>query len=181
MGRRLRHAIACTGLILAGALAAGQAAQAVTCCYTLRLGRTAPQPLWVGISEPPIHRIGIPVGLQPSVGPGGNATWLTSPADTPGTRSYRFINRATQKCMDIVGPSNRNGTQVHQWDCHNGASQAWKLIRPPVGRGIGYQVINVYAHKCLDVTGFRNSPYTILQVYSCTEVWNQDFVLDRVR
>jgi len=173
-GRGWTRATAFAGLVLVAALAAAQSAQA-TCCYTLRLAKTVPQPLWVGINTP---TLGAPVALLPSVPASGEADWELFPADTEGVRAYHFRNRRSLKCMDIKGPSQDNGTPVHEWSCHSGDSQAWKFVRPPIGRGIGYQVINVYANKCLDVTGFRNKPDTLLQIWSCSEAWNQDFVLD---
>jgi hypothetical protein len=174
--RGARRVAALAGLGVIAALGAPQPADA-TCCYTLRLGRTVPQPLWVGIDAP---LLGSPVTLLPSIPSSGEAEWEMFPADTEGVRAYHFRNTRSLKCMDIKGPSQNNGTPVHQWNCHSGDSQAWKLIRPPIGRGIGYQVINVYANKCLDVTGFRNRPDTLLQIWSCSEAWNQDFVLNRV-
>lgn len=165
------------GLTLVAALAAVESAQAVGCCYTIRLGRTDPQALWVGVAGPFAFQLGQPVELVPEVANG--SAWEMFPADVEGGPAYHFRNRLSLKCLDIRGPSEDNGTPVHQWNCHSGPSQAWKLIRPPVGRGIGYQFINVHANKCLDVTRFANRPFALLQVWSCSEAWNQDFVLGR--
>lgn len=177
--RGTRRMAALVLVTLIAALAAAESAQAVTCCVTLRLQRTSPPPLWVGADTPWL--LGAPVSLVPSPPATGNAEWSQSPADTAGGPAYHFINRRSNRCLDIKGPSENNGTPVHLWNCHSGASQAWRLVRTsiPIGRLPPYQLVNVYANKCLDVTAFRYRPGTLLQIWSCSGALNQAFVLER--
>lgn len=174
----MRHSRPVAAVVLSalmGAVAPAQAAER----YTIKLRRTTPAPLWVGIASP-TQIPGQHVWLKGAIGPQGTERWWLSPQPSSVGLAYQVMNVYSARCMDIEGPSRANGTAVHQWTCHSGDSQKWRLVRAPPGRQFGHQIINVYAGKCLDVPGFRNQPNTALQIWSCSLAWNQDFVVDRV-
>ena len=95
---------------------------------------------------------------------------------------YTFMNRHSGKCLDISGPSQDNGTPVHQWNCHGGRSQVW---RTPIAFKMGdveeRRIVNAYSNKCLDVPNWRVNDGAWLQVWSChISNWNQKWVFHRV-
>lgn len=90
----------------------------------------------------------------------------------------KFVNRDSNRCLDVRGPSSANGTRVHQWTCHAGDSQLWTFTRT--------QIVNKYATdasrvpKCLDVTNFDARVDDVrlpLQIWACSSGWNQQFRL----
>ena len=42
-------------------------------------------------------------------------------------RFYKFRNRYSGRCIDVSGVSNATGANIHQWQCHNGNNQKWKV------------------------------------------------------
>ena len=40
---------------------------------------------------------------------------------------YRLIAAHSGKCFDVSGKSRNTGAKIHQWDCHNGGNQKWRL------------------------------------------------------
>jgi glucosylceramidase len=98
----------------------------------------------------------------------------------PHGNYYAFINQYSGQCMDIDGPSKSNGAAVHQWPCYYGDNQLWSLSSWAVLGSNGSVIlepviINKYSGKCLDVTGFNASAGALLQQWSCSGDWNQQF------
>ncbi len=57
--------------------------------------------------------------------------------------------------MDISGASKNRGGKVHQWDCHNGGNQKWKIV-PRGGEWNSFVV--QHSNKCLDLAqGKKNN------------------------
>jgi hypothetical protein len=51
--------------------------------------------------------------------------WALAPlaADT-----YFIVNAATGKCLDVDQVSKDDGAAIHEWDCHRGPNQQWKIV-----------------------------------------------------
>jgi hypothetical protein len=101
------------------------------------------------------------------------AGWIAVPEGA----GYKLINRFSQKCLDIRGPSDENGTVVHQWNCFDTRSQIWRL--PIFRRGAveTRHIVNDYADKCLDVPNWHVEDGQIIQIWSCNGAnWNQEWV-----
>jgi hypothetical protein len=118
---------------IAVALAAPAPAHAVT-DYFLRTGRHKPKPIWVSLQVPSTAlawRVFLvdDAGRKRSPAHASAATWRF--VEVAG--GYAVINGYSNKCLDIRGPSEANGTPVHQWDCHGGPSQVWRLRPKPLG------------------------------------------------
>ncbi|MFF2045371.1 ricin-type beta-trefoil lectin domain protein [Kitasatospora sp. NPDC058170] len=68
------------------------------------------------------------------------------------------ISGYANKCVDVRGGSNANGTPVQIWDCLGNSSQAWKIGADGTLRALG---------KCLDVKGGGTGNATVVQTYDC--------------
>ncbi|MFI9326457.1 ricin-type beta-trefoil lectin domain protein [Kitasatospora sp. NPDC052868] len=68
------------------------------------------------------------------------------------------ISGYANKCVDVRGGSNANGTPVQIWDCLGNTSQAWKIGADGTLRALG---------KCLDVKGGGTGNATVVQTYDC--------------
>jgi hypothetical protein len=99
-------------------------------------------------------------------------------------RVYQLVNNFSGMCMDVADGT-ANGGRVYQRGClqhHPGDSdhpanrQLWKATRNYRGQ---HQLINVPGGKCLDIPGFQAVPGQRMQVWSCSEAWNQAFHLYR--
>lgn len=83
---------------------------------------------------------------------------------------------APNKCLDVSGVSSSNGAAVHQWDCHNGNNQRWRLQ----SSGSNYQLVAHHSGKCLDVSGVSTANGAALNQWDCHGGTNQQFRLVRV-
>jgi Ricin-type beta-trefoil lectin domain-like len=61
-----------------------------------------------------------------------------------------IVSRASNKCLDVEGGSNRNEANVQQWSCSGGSNQLWDVI--DLGRG-EYSIVNQRSNKALTVAG----------------------------
>lgn len=59
-----------------------------------------------------------------------------------------IVSRASNKCLDVEGGSNRNEANVQQWGCSGGSNQLWDVI--DLGRG-EYSIVNQRSNKALTV------------------------------
>lgn len=46
-----------------------------------------------------------------------------------GQGFYRIVNVASGKCLDVERKSDRDGANIHQWECNNDRSQEWRLTQ----------------------------------------------------
>jgi hypothetical protein len=67
---------------------------------------------------------------------------------------------SVQKCLDVQGGANVDGTPVIITDCTGSVSQKWTFS--------GGQVKIASWNKCLDVTGGSTTPGTKLQIWDCS-------------
>ncbi|CAM3205059.1 glycosyl hydrolase [Corallococcus sp. ZKHCc1 1396] len=85
---------------------------------------------------------------------------------------YRMVNKATGKCLDLVGPSAADGAGLHQWTCHTGASQQWALVATDSGYS---RLVSRYSGKVLDVEGVSAADGARAQQWSWAGGANQQF------
>ncbi|WIG96463.1 RICIN domain-containing protein [Myxococcus sp. SDU36] len=86
--------------------------------------------------------------------------------------AYRLVNKHTGKCVDIAGPGTADGTAIHQWACHGGASQQWTM--EPTDNGY-VRFVSRYSGKVLDVTGASTADGALAQQWSWAGGANQQF------
>ena len=55
-----------------------------------------------------------------------NQRWRIDPT---GQGFYRIVNVASGKCLDVERKSDRDGANIHQWECNNDRTQEWRLSR----------------------------------------------------
>ncbi|MHA7632193.1 RICIN domain-containing protein [Corallococcus sp. M7] len=85
---------------------------------------------------------------------------------------YRLVNKATGKCVDIVGPSSADGTGLHQWTCHTGSSQQWSLVATDSGYS---RLVSRYSGKAVDVADASQADGARVQQWSWAGGANQQF------
>lgn len=175
--RRARRRFAVVALATAGLLSAPSVAQAVSYWYISPYHRDpAGNLVWLGLNDPNYivgGRIFLISGAKLRASP-SIAGWAAVPMEGGG---YKLMNRFSDKCLDIMGPSDENGTPVHQWNCFNTRSQIWRV--PIFRRGVveTRHIVNDYAGKCLDVPNWHVEDGQIIQIWSCNGAnWNQEWV-----
>ncbi len=96
---------------------------------------------------------------------------------------YALARVLTPRCLDLVGPSSANGTQVHLWDCYETDSQLWKQVADGFDGIFGqrtYRFINKFAtsqrglNVCLDVAGWGTNNGAKIQIWECTSTNNKN-------
>ncbi len=75
--------------------------------------------------------------------------------------------RGSNRCLDVPGASQENGTHLQIYDCWGGANQQWTLTDD--------HQLTVYGNKCLDVPGHATAPGTRVQIWSCSGGANQQW------
>ncbi|KFE64263.1 RICIN domain-containing protein [Hyalangium minutum] len=86
--------------------------------------------------------------------------------------TYRLVNKATNRCVDIAGPSTADGAAIHQWACHTSASQQWHLV--PTDSGY-YRLVSRYSGKGLDIASQSTADGATLQQWTSFGGYNQQF------
>jgi aryl-phospho-beta-D-glucosidase BglC (GH1 family) len=77
---------------------------------------------------------------------------------------------ASNRCIDVPGASQTNGTQVALWDCSGAANQSWNYT--------GSQQLQVYGNKCLDAAGAGTAAGTKVIIWDCNGGANQQWNLN---
>ena len=70
---------------------------------------------------------GTPIQLW-QFGGGTNQQW--QPVSL-GNGFFKFVERASGRCLDVPGASTANGARLQLWDCNGTGAQAWKLVQQP--------------------------------------------------
>ncbi|MFJ4669151.1 ricin-type beta-trefoil lectin domain protein [Kitasatospora purpeofusca] len=83
--------------------------------------------------------------------------WIVSGPAVPAGPVGQISGYAN-KCVDVRGGINGNGTAVQIWDCLGNAAQTWKVGTDGTVRALG---------KCLDVQGGNTGNATLVQIYDC--------------
>ena len=82
----------------------------------------------------------------------------TSPPPPPsGTSAIR--SSSANRCLDVNGASQANGSAVVLWDCHGQGNQPWTSNDA--------RELRVYGSKCLDVNGAGTGNGTSVIIWDC--------------
>jgi hypothetical protein len=107
--------------------------------------------------------VALTVAAAIALAPGANAAITSS----------TLVNPVSNKCLDVTGGSNANGTQVEIWTCSGGANQKWTStsageLRVTIG-GIT---------KCLDAYNNQTANGTKIEIWTCNGGANQKWNLN---
>nr|WP_062342982.1 lectin [Herbidospora sakaeratensis] len=95
---------------------------------------------------------------------GGTPT-TPSPTPTPTTSTSPLRGVASNRCVDVTGASQNNGTAVVLWDCNGQSNQQWTSTA--AGE------LRVYGNKCLDVNNNGTADGTGVLIWDCNGQNNQ--------
>ncbi|MEV0568934.1 RICIN domain-containing protein [Dactylosporangium sp. NPDC050588] len=70
-----------------------------------------------------------------------------------------IVGAGSNRCVDVSGGRDADGTKVQLWDCHGGPEVRW--------RWQGGTLVNSRTGKCLDVAGGRTAAGTKVQLWTC--------------
>ncbi|MFC8877045.1 RICIN domain-containing protein, partial [Streptomyces ardesiacus] len=73
----------------------------------------------------------------------------------------------SDRCLDVVGAGQTDGTSVQLHDCWGGTNQQWTLTDA--------NQLTVYGSKCLDVPGHATTAGTRVQIWTCSGGANQQW------
>ncbi|WP_055714388.1 non-reducing end alpha-L-arabinofuranosidase family hydrolase [Streptomyces torulosus] len=73
----------------------------------------------------------------------------------------------SNRCLDVPGASQTNGTSTQIWDCWGGTNQQWTLTDS--------NQLTVYGNKCLDVPGHATTSGTRPVIWDCNGGTNQQW------
>ncbi|WP_171116604.1 non-reducing end alpha-L-arabinofuranosidase family hydrolase [Streptomyces gossypiisoli] len=93
------------------------------------------------------------------------AMLVAGPAQAATTSAVRGVG--SDRCLDVPGASQADGTELNIWDCHGGTNQQWTLTDD--------NQLTVYGNKCLDVPGHATTAGTRVQIYTCNGGANQQW------
>jgi chitinase len=91
---------------------------------------------------------------------------------TSGGTAYRLVNKLTGKCVDIAGQGTADGTTIHQWACHGGASQQW--VMEPTDSGYA-RFVSRHSGKVLDIAEVSTADGARLHQWGYVGGANQQF------
>ncbi|MET8487281.1 non-reducing end alpha-L-arabinofuranosidase family hydrolase [Streptomyces tendae] len=94
------------------------------------------------------------------------AMLVATPAQAAAT-SGALRGAGSDRCLDVLGGSQTDGTLLQMYDCWGGANQQWTSTDT--------QQLTVYGNKCLDVPGHATAPGTRVQIWSCSGGANQQW------
>ncbi|MFG2926330.1 non-reducing end alpha-L-arabinofuranosidase family hydrolase [Streptomyces sp. NPDC048305] len=95
------------------------------------------------------------------------AAMLVATAPAQAASSGALRGAASNRCLDVLGGEQADGTYLQIYDCWNGTNQQWTLT--DAGR------LTVYGNKCLDVPNHATSAGTRVQIWSCSGAANQQW------
>lgn len=93
------------------------------------------------------------------------AMLVATPAQAATSGALRGVG--SNRCLDVVGAGQDNGTYLQIYDCWNGTNQQWTLTDD--------HQLTVYGDKCLDVPGHATTAGTRVQIWSCSGGANQQW------
>ncbi|GAB2883792.1 non-reducing end alpha-L-arabinofuranosidase family hydrolase [Streptomyces deserti] len=93
------------------------------------------------------------------------ATLVAGPAQAATTGAVRGVG--SNRCLDVPGAAQTDGTNLQIWDCHGGTNQQWTLT--------DNNQLTVYGSKCLDVPGHTTAAGTRPVIWSCNGGTNQQW------
>ncbi|MGW8763669.1 glycosyl hydrolase family 95 catalytic domain-containing protein [Streptomyces sp. NPDC055815] len=86
------------------------------------------------------------------------------------TGTFRVVNRASGKVLDVSGQSTADGAAVIQWPWSGGTNQQWRLLPDPDG---SFRLSNVNSGKVLDNPGASTTHGQALDQWTDTDSPNQ--------
>ncbi|WP_329624964.1 RICIN domain-containing protein [Streptomyces sp. NBC_01255] len=86
------------------------------------------------------------------------------------TGTFRLVNRASGKVLDVANHSTADGSPVIQWPWSGGTNQQWRLLPDYDG---SFRLSNVNSGKVLDNPGASTSPGEPLDQWTDTDSPNQ--------
>ena len=93
------------------------------------------------------------------------ATLVAIPAQADATGALRGVG--SNRCLDVLGQSQTDGTYLQLYDCHGGSNQQWTSTSS--GQ------LTVYGSKCLDVPNHATAAGTRVQIWTCNGGANQQW------
>jgi hypothetical protein len=61
---------------------------------------------------------------------GGGANQQGQPVSM-GNGNFKFVGRASGRCLDVPGASTANGVHLQLYDCNGTGAQSWRLVQQP--------------------------------------------------
>ncbi|MCO5967906.1 non-reducing end alpha-L-arabinofuranosidase family hydrolase [Actinoallomurus soli] len=92
-------------------------------------------------------------------------TLVANPARADVTGALRGVGSG--RCLDVLGQSQTDGTNLQIYDCWGGANQQWTSTSS--GQ------LTVYGSKCLDVPNHATAAGTRVQIWTCNGGTNQQW------
>ncbi|MFF9281806.1 non-reducing end alpha-L-arabinofuranosidase family hydrolase [Streptomyces griseosporeus] len=93
------------------------------------------------------------------------AMLVATPAQAATSGPLRGVG--SNRCIDVPGASQTDGTSLQLYDCWGGTNQQWTLTDS--------NQLTVYGSKCLDVPGHATTAGTRVQIWSCSGGANQQW------
>ncbi|MFF9280439.1 non-reducing end alpha-L-arabinofuranosidase family hydrolase [Streptomyces griseosporeus] len=93
------------------------------------------------------------------------ALLVATPAQAATSGPLRGVG--SNRCIDVPGASQTDGTSLQLYDCWGGTNQQWTLTDS--------NQLTVYGSKCLDVPGHATTAGTRVQIWSCSGGANQQW------
>ncbi len=93
------------------------------------------------------------------------ALLVATPAQAASSGALRGVG--SNRCLDVVGGVQTDGTALQLYDCWDGTNQQWTLTDA--------KQLTVYGNKCLDVPGHATTSGTKVQIWTCSGGTNQQW------
>ncbi|MFJ3209616.1 non-reducing end alpha-L-arabinofuranosidase family hydrolase [Streptomyces flaveolus] len=93
------------------------------------------------------------------------AMLVATPAQAASTGALRGVG--SNRCLDVPGAGQTNGTALQIYDCWGGTNQQWTLTDS--------NQLTVYGNSCLDVPGHATTAGTRVQIWACSGGANQQW------
>ncbi|MFD7687875.1 non-reducing end alpha-L-arabinofuranosidase family hydrolase [Streptomyces sp. NPDC059781] len=93
------------------------------------------------------------------------AMLVATPAQAAASGALRGVG--SNRCLDVSGAGQADGTYLQIYDCWNGTNQQWTLTDA--------DQLTVYGDKCLDVPGHATTAGTRVQIWGCSGAANQQW------
>jgi hypothetical protein len=135
--------------------------------------------LWEGVQSPKPSGVLMRIRLRPALAvvaaaaAAATLTVMIVPNAQAAITASTLVNPVSNKCLDVTGGSNANGTQVEIWTCGGGANQKWTStsageLRVTIG-GVT---------KCLDAYNNQTTNGTKIEIWTCNGGANQKWSLN---
>ena len=100
----------------------------------------------------------------------------TGPVVVYGPVVQLRAGHTSNKCLDVSGASNQDGTPIIQWQCHGGENQGWSIDTADDGYSV--RLVSRFSGKCLDVSGASTDDGAPIILWQCHGGANQQWRLE---